>query len=79
MEAKKLFDEAQLMLKEIIDKKILRATGIVGFYPANSEEDDILVYSDEERLEPICTFFGLRQQAEKVIVNFLTSLGFRIG
>ena len=65
-EAKKLYNDAQNMLKTIIEKKILKATGIVGFYPANSVGDDIQVYSDEDRSNPIAKFYGLRQQAEKV-------------
>ncbi len=43
-EAKKLFDEAQLLLKEIIRDGSLEARGIVAFYPANSVGDDIIVY-----------------------------------
>ena len=64
-EAKTLFDEATKMLNDIISKKMLRATGIVGFYPANAVDDDIQVYADEERDEVIATFYGLRQQAQK--------------
>lgn len=64
-EAQKLYDDAQAMLADIIKNNILRATGIVGFYPANSEGDDIRVYSDEDRINPVATFFGIRQQAEK--------------
>ena len=36
-QAKKLFDEAQVMLKEIIDKELIEAIGILGFYPCNSD------------------------------------------
>lgn len=43
VEAKKLFDDAQVMLKKIIDGKLLRARGIIAFYPANSVGDDIEV------------------------------------
>lgn len=42
-EAKKLYDEAQAILKNVIEKKLLKANGIVGFYPAQSDGDDILV------------------------------------
>ena len=35
-EAKKLFNDAQVLLKEIIDNKLLTARAVVGFYPANS-------------------------------------------
>ncbi|KAM3581116.1 hypothetical protein VKS41_006555 [Umbelopsis sp. WA50703] len=64
-EAKRLFDDAQAMLKEIVADKLLKAKGIVGFYPANSNGDDIEVYTDESRSEVKGTFYGLRQQAEK--------------
>jgi 5-methyltetrahydrofolate--homocysteine methyltransferase len=64
-EAKKLYAEAQAMLKRIISEKWLRATGIVTFWPVNSVGDDIQVYEDEDRAEAIGTFYGLRQQAEK--------------
>lgn len=69
-EAKKLFNEAQKMLQEIVSKKLLTARGVIGFYPANSIGEDIEVYSDEERKNKIATFFGLRQQAESVSIYF---------
>jgi Vitamin B12 dependent methionine synthase, activation domain len=40
-EAKKVFDEAQAMLKTIVDQKLLQAHAAVGFYPANSTGDGI--------------------------------------
>eukprot|EP00743_Colponemidia_sp_Colp-15_P004752 GILK01005118.1.p1 GENE.GILK01005118.1~~GILK01005118.1.p1 ORF type:complete len:1266 (-),score=306.56 GILK01005118.1:85-3882(-) len=64
-EAKKLFEEAQEMLQEIIATKGLEARGIVGIYPANAVGDDIEVYAnDEQRDTPIAVFHTLRQQAE---------------
>jgi 5-methyltetrahydrofolate--homocysteine methyltransferase len=64
-EAKKLFDEAQAMLKEFIDTKKLQMHAVVGIYDANSVGDDIEVYTDDSRSEVSCKFFSLRQQAEK--------------
>jgi len=64
-EAKKLFDDAQKMLKQIIDQKLITANGIIGFYRANSSGDDILLYDDDSRQTPIATLYGLRQQEEK--------------
>ncbi|KAF0976209.1 hypothetical protein FDP41_004884 [Naegleria fowleri] len=70
-EAKKLFDSATKMLKDIIENKKLVARGIVGFYPANVNEeksvDDIEIYDPTipEEKKVIGTFYGLRQQAEK--------------
>merc|ERR1719348_533770 len=70
-EAKKLYDDAVKMLDVIVKKKQLKATGIVGFYPANSVGEDIEVYSDTGR--PAAKFFGLRQQAEKELNNCFTN------
>ena len=64
-EAKKLYEEAQAMLKMIMEKKRLKLNGIIGFYPANSVGDDIEVYPDESRGTKSHTFHTLRQQAEK--------------
>src|SRR5207247_187863 len=48
-EAKKLFDDANRLLEEIIAHKWLTANAVYGFFPANSEGDDILLYSDDAR------------------------------
>ncbi|KAI8369611.1 methionine synthase [Radiomyces spectabilis] len=64
-EAKRVYNDAQVMLKEILKDKSLQAHGIVGFYPANSVGDDIYVYKDESREEIAQIFYGLRQQSEK--------------
>ena len=49
--ARKLYDDAQAMLDQIIDEKWLTANGVVGFFPANAVGDDIEVYTDETRAE----------------------------
>lgn len=65
-EAKKLFDDAQRMLKLIISEKWLRANGVVGFWPANTiNDDDIEVYTDETRSEVKTVLHTLRQQTQK--------------
>ncbi|KAI9021620.1 methionine synthase [Phycomyces nitens] len=64
-EAKRLFNDAQDMLKMILKKKLLKARGIIGFYPANSSGDDIEIYTDETRTKVAGVFHGLRQQVEK--------------
>ncbi|XP_057364717.1 methionine synthase-like [Daphnia carinata] len=66
-EAKKVFDDAQKLLKRIIDEKLLHAKGVLAFYPANSCGDDIMVYEDDDwpRDEPLARLCGLRQQSEK--------------
>jgi 5-methyltetrahydrofolate--homocysteine methyltransferase len=60
-EAKKLFDDAQVLLKRIVDEKLLTANGVIGFWPANAVGDDILL---EVEGKPV-TIHTLRQQAEK--------------
>ncbi|MBL0096761.1 MAG: methionine synthase [Bacteroidetes bacterium] len=65
VEAKKLFDDAQEMLKKIIDEKWLQANGVIGIFPANAVGDDILVYEDDTRKKVRATFHTLRQQTKK--------------
>jgi 5-methyltetrahydrofolate--homocysteine methyltransferase len=60
--ARSLFDDAQAMLDRIADERWLSASAIFGFWPANSEGDDILVYGDEARTRPIAVLHTLRQQ-----------------
>src|SRR4051794_5949773 len=60
--ARSLFDDAQAMLRKIADEHWFRAAAVVGFWPANSEGDDILVYGDEAREKPIAVLHTLRQQ-----------------
>jgi len=64
-EAKKLFDDAQKMLSNIISKQMLAANGVIGIFPANSEGDDIIIYKDDLRNEEVARFSFLRQQQAK--------------
>ncbi|MFA6085102.1 methionine synthase [Mucilaginibacter sp.] len=66
VEAKKLYDDAQALLKKIVDEKLLRANGVIGFWPANSVGDDIEIYTDDTRQHLLTRIHTLRQQAEKV-------------
>jgi len=52
------------MLDWIVKENILRASGVVGIWPANSVGDDIEVYTNENRDEVKCKFYGLRQQLD---------------
>ncbi|MDQ7091860.1 MAG: methionine synthase [Methylococcales bacterium] len=61
-EAQNLFNDAQAMLKQIISEKWLTARAVIGFFPANSQGDDILIYTDESRDEVSETLHHLRQQ-----------------
>ncbi len=77
-EASKLFDEAQSMLKLIVDEKWLQANAVIGIYPALSDGDDIEVYDAEEHeshgLHKVCTFYTLRQQTQKPEGDFNMAL-----
>ncbi|KAJ1818693.1 hypothetical protein LPJ56_003794 [Coemansia sp. RSA 2599] len=64
-EARRIFDEAQAMVRDLIDNRRIRASAIVSILPANAKGDDIVVYKDESRTEVAGTYYGLRQQAEK--------------
>ena len=65
-EATRVFNDAQAMLKKIIDGRWLTAHAIVGFWPANSvHDDDIALYADESRQDVVLTWYGLRQQTVK--------------
>ncbi len=61
-EAKKLFDDAQEMLKRLVAEKWLTANGVVGFWPANSVGDDIELFTGEPRHTKLATLHTLRQQ-----------------
>jgi 5-methyltetrahydrofolate--homocysteine methyltransferase len=68
--ATKVFAEAQKMLKKIIDGRWLKANGVVALMPANCvNDDDIEIYTDESRNHVAFTYFGLRQQSEKPIID----------
>ena len=65
-QATELYRDARAMLKRIVDEKLLTAKAVVGFWPAaRVGSDDIAVYADESRSEPIATLHHLRQQTQK--------------
>jgi 5-methyltetrahydrofolate--homocysteine methyltransferase len=65
-EARKLFADAQAMLKKIIKEKWLTANAVFGLFPANSvNSDDIEIYTDETRKRIAMTWHNLRQQTRK--------------
>ena len=63
--ARKLFDDANELLDRIIKEKLLAARGVYGFWPAASQDDDIVVYADDTRRQEIYRFHALRQQWER--------------
>lgn len=65
-EATKLFNDAQQMLKQIIDKKWLTAKASVGIWAANTVDDDTIeIYTDDTRQTVLHKQFALRQQLKK--------------
>ncbi len=60
--ARGLFKDAQAMLKKIVDEKWLTAKGVIGFWPAAAQGDDIVLYTDDSRKEELTTLHTLRQQ-----------------
>ena len=64
-EAKKLFDDAQRMLDQIVKEKSLRANGVVAFYPAAGLGDDVVLFTGEDKREQLARFHFLRQQNKK--------------
>lgn len=65
VEAKKLFDDASKMLFDCIALRSLRADAVYGFWPAASDGDDILLYTDESRTQVLHRYHFLRQQWER--------------
>ncbi|MGY4448102.1 5-methyltetrahydrofolate--homocysteine methyltransferase [Bradyrhizobium sp. i1.3.1] len=63
--ARSLYDDARKMLDLIVKEKWFRARATVGFWPANAQGDDIVLYADESRTKQIATLHTLRQQLEK--------------
>lgn len=61
-EATKLFADAQQMIQQITKDSMLQAHAVIGLYPANSVDDDIEIYADEQRTQVLATFHNLRQQ-----------------
>ncbi len=66
VEAKKLFDDAQVLLNKVVKENLLQANGVIGFWPANAVGDDIELYTDETRTQVLSRIHTLRQQSEKV-------------
>ncbi len=64
-EARKLFDDAQAMLKQIIDEKWLTASGVIGLFPANRINDEDIEIRDPASGAVLMTWRGLRQQNQK--------------
>jgi 5-methyltetrahydrofolate--homocysteine methyltransferase len=64
-EAKKLFNDANRMLDQIVREKSLTASGVIAFFPAMRDTDDVLLFKDHQDAVPFATFHFLRQQNKK--------------
>ncbi len=68
--ATKVFEEGQALLKKVIDGRWLTANGVVALLPASSiNDDDIEIYTDETRSEVAFTYYGVRQQTVKPVID----------
>jgi 5-methyltetrahydrofolate--homocysteine methyltransferase len=68
--ATKVFAEAKDMLKKLIDGRWLNANGVIALMPANMvNDDDIEIYKDETRREVAFTYYGMRQQTQKPVID----------
>ncbi|RKD92258.1 methionine synthase [Mangrovibacterium diazotrophicum] len=74
-QARKVYEDAQIMLDEIIEKKMLQANGVYSLWPAQAEGDDIVLFEDESCKTELGRFYHLRQQEKKKegIPNFCLS------
>ncbi len=68
--ARKVFADAQAMLKKIVEGRWLTANGVIALLPANTvHDDDIEIYADEQREQVAFTYYGMRQQTQKPVVD----------
>ncbi|GAA4020725.1 methionine synthase [Actimicrobium antarcticum] len=68
--ASKVYEEGLALLKKVVDGRWLTANGVVALLPANSvNDDDIEIYTDETRTEVAFTYYGVRQQTVKPVID----------
>ncbi|HEV7617573.1 MAG TPA: methionine synthase, partial [Burkholderiaceae bacterium] len=68
--ASKVFEEGRALLKKAIDGRWLTANGVIALLPANSvNDDDIEIYTDDTRTQVAFTYYGLRQQTVKPVID----------
>ena len=73
-EAKKLFADAQAMLAKIMNEGLLQARGMYGFWPAASEGDSVILYTDDSHSAELTRFHMLRQQWQRKGIDQFRSL-----
>jgi 5-methyltetrahydrofolate--homocysteine methyltransferase len=64
-QARQLFTDANTLLDRIIEKNLITARGVYGFFPASAVGDDVELYTDSTREKPLDRFHFLRQQSNK--------------
>jgi 5-methyltetrahydrofolate--homocysteine methyltransferase len=64
-QARELFDDAQKLLKKIVEEKLVQARGVIGFWPANTVGDDVELFTDDSRSTRLTALHFLRQQMRK--------------
>ena len=64
-ECTKLYADAQAMLQKIVAENWIQAKAVVGFFPANAQGDDVVLYTDETRSQTLSTLHNLRMQMER--------------
>ena len=68
--ARKVFEEGQRLLKKLVENRWLTVNGVIALLPAHSvRDDDIEIYTDETRREVLFTYYGLRQQTVKPVIE----------
>jgi 5-methyltetrahydrofolate--homocysteine methyltransferase len=83
--ARNLFTDAQAMLKQLVAEKWVKASGVIGFWPANADGEDVIVWKDESRTSEHARLHTLRQQMDKgegkganfALSDFVAPLGTR--
>ena len=80
--ARQLWEDAQTLLREVLQKNWFRPKAVIGFWPANAVGDDIRLFTDDSRTEELATLFTLRQQLSKqknkpnlALADFVAPLG----
>ncbi|MCL4715695.1 MAG: methionine synthase [Hyphomonadaceae bacterium] len=63
--ARNLYRDARAMLDQLVAEKWVTASGVVGFWPANRDGDDIVLWRDERRDGELARLHTLRQQMDK--------------
>ena len=77
--ARQLYADAKAMLARIVGENWLTARAVFGLYPARGENEDIVIYSDEERTRELTRWVGLRQQHKQPKGRFNVALADFVG